>query len=97
MDQFQYQLLPTILPYSIAPYPYVTDNDLYINSYIAISGPPGPQGPEGPPGTPGLVPITIVTNTTYNANTTDYFLGVNITAPGNIVLPTSPIGTVLLQ
>lgn len=100
---YQYQTLrPLLIPIPIGG-PFINDNDLFISSTIVgpqgPPGPPGPVGPEGPagpPGTPGLVPVNIVTTTPYSANTSQYFLGVDVATAASVVLPVSPTGTVFL-
>lgn len=100
---YQYQTLrPFIIPLP-GTMPFVNDCDLFINSTVVgpagPPGPPGPEGPEGPagpPGTIGLVPVTIVTTTPYSANTSQYFLGVDVASAASVVLPVSPTGTVFM-
>ena len=97
-----------VFPYLPAAFPpaYGNDCDLFITSNISgPAGPPGPPGPVGPagppgpqgePGIPGLVPVTIVTETPYNATLDDYFIGVDVALPASIVLPASPTGTIFI-
>lgn len=84
-------------------FPIINDCDLLINStVVGPPGPPGPPGPagpigpSGPPGTPGLVPVTIVTSNTFNASTSDYYIGVDVPSSASVVLPISPVGTVFI-
>ena len=98
---FGFPIAPFVTGGACFPMPFISDNDLFINSVISGGtvgppGPPGPPGPEGPPGTPGLVPTTIVTTTPFTATVDDYFLAVNVAAPASIVLPISPAGTVFI-
>ena len=100
--QNQYQTLTPLIRPVPSPFPYIRDCDLFINSSIGTAGPPGPPGPPGPvgpagpPGTPGLVPVTVVTETPYNATLEDYFIGVDVAAAASVVLPVSPTGTVFI-
>ena len=97
---YQYQTLRPLPLITPSTWPFINDCDLFINStVVGPPGPPGPQGPEGPqgpPGTIGLVPVNIVTTTPYSANTSQYFLGVNVASAASVVLPVSPTGTVFI-
>lgn len=61
-------------------------------------GVPGPQGEQGPPGPPGPSSPTkecincsdyILTTKDYSVKIDDYYIGVNVTKPTNIILPTA--------
>lgn len=104
---FGFPSVPFLARPACFPLPFISDNDVFINSSISGGtvgppgppgpiGPVGPPGPEGPPGTPGLVPVTIVTTTPFTATLDDYFIGVNVAAAASIVLPISPAGTVFI-
>jgi hypothetical protein len=100
LGQTQTQTLMPILPPVFPIFPFVPDQDLFINSVIggSMPGPPGPQGPPGPPGppgTPGLVPVVTV-ESDYTALNTDYFIGVITGDTYTITLPNGPEGTVFI-
>ena len=71
----------------------IYDNDSYSNCIPGPPGPPGPIGPEGPPGPPGssILPVTIVTTTPYSTLSGDFFIGVDVATPTNIVLAGAPV------
>jgi hypothetical protein len=65
-----------------------------------IPGPQGEQGIPGPPGPPGPSEPTkecincsdyILTEKDYSVKSTDYYIGVKVTKPTNIILPSVPI------
>jgi hypothetical protein len=58
------------------------------------AGPPGPQGEQGPAG-PSSECINcsdyILTEKDYSVKSTDYYIGVKVTKPANIILPSAPV------
>lgn len=102
MNQYQYQTLAPLIMPTLGWFPTINDSDLFINNVSGTAGPPGPPGPagpvgpQGPAGTPGLVPVTIVSTTPFDVTLNDYFLGIDVTSPATVVLPTSPTGTVFI-
>ena len=59
------------------------------------TGPTGATGPEGPPGSL-IIPVTIITDPTYTALASDYYIGVNRALPTTVNLPLAPVGTVYI-
>ena len=101
-------VLPPPLP--VCPLP-IDDVDLLINYNNCLPGPPGPPGPAGPPGPPGPqgevgpqgppgslsdLPVTLVDESTYSANTDEYFLGVIYDGSTTITLPAGTLGKVFV-
>lgn len=86
------------------------DDVIIIGGGVGPAGPPGPAGPAGPPGLIGPpgpqgipgelspVVVTLVTETSYQITTDDYFLAVDFGGiAGDIVLPIAPtIGDVYI-
>ena len=68
----------------------IYDNDSYSS---CVPGPPGPAGPPGPPGPAGssILPVTIVTTTPYSTISSDFFIGVDVAAPTNVILAGAPV------
>ena len=100
-------VLPPPLPVCPPPVLPVDDLDLLIN-YNTQPGPPGPPGPAGPPGPQGEVgpqgppgslsdlPVTLIDQSTYSANTDEYFLGVIYDGSATITLPAGTLGKVFV-
>jgi hypothetical protein len=82
------------------------DCDLMINSTVigpaGPPGPPGPQGPQGPagpqgpPGSLSNVPVTLIDESEYAADNTEYFLGVIFDGEVTITLPVGTVGKTFL-
>jgi len=91
------------MPYMLAG----PQDDIDIINYTAPVGLPGPQGepgpqgvpgPQGPQGIPGIIgnlPTTSV-GSSYTANTTDCYIGVNSEEPTTIYLPADAESGLLL-
>lgn len=98
--------IPPVLPVACPPIvpPIIDDCDLFINSNIVgPPGPPGPPGPQGPQGEPGPqgppgsladVPVTLIDESTYSPDSTEYFLGVIYDGTVTITLPAGTVGKV---
>ena len=91
--------IPPVLPAACLPPPpvpgYINDADIFINSsVIGPPGPPGPPGPQGPAGSLSNVPVTLIDETTYNPNATEYYLGVIYDGTVTITLPAGTVGKV---
>jgi hypothetical protein len=96
---------PVPIPCPVLPPPLpVDDTDLVINYGGGMPGPPGPPGPTGPqgpqgepgpPGPPGSLadlPVTLIDQSTYSANSDEYFLGVIYDGTCTITLPAGTLG-----
>jgi len=95
-------VMPPPLP--VCPLP-VDDLDLLINYNTCQPGPPGPPGPQGPqgevgpqgpPGSLSDLPVTLIDQSTYTANTDEYFLGVIYDGSTVVTLPAGTLGKVFV-
>lgn len=68
-----------------------------ISGSVGPQGEPGTQGPVGPPGPPGSSSECIncsdyiLAEKDYSVKSTDYYIGVKVTKPTSIILPSVPI------